>query len=332
MAHQLTIRKDGTVEMAFAGEGCWHGLGQNLRRGASIEEWRVAAGMDWAVKRSRVRYGEGANQRVFDDQHVLFRSDTKAPLAVVSHKFQVVQPAQVLDFFRDLVDGAGFSLETAGTLFEGRRFWALAKIDDAALAGVDKIGGYLLLSTACDGTMATTAQFTSVRVVCNNTLSLALSTKEKAGSVVKTTHRSVFDADAVKSELGVGRAQFARFMGAAAKTADTKIELIDAAELTMRLLAGKKLAKAEGAKDTAKIVEDTQGSKGYKAIMALFNGQGLGANLPTAKGTAWGWVNAVTQYTDYLSPARSQDNRMNNAMFGSGDTFKTEALELALAL
>lgn len=341
MAHELTIRANGTVEMAYAGEGCWHGLGNKLAAGADLETWRKAAGMDWRIQRSKVRYCAPATDRpgavicthVDENNHVLFRSDTKDPLGIVSHKFKVVQPGDVLEFFRDLTDTAGFSLETAGTLFGGRRFWALARIGkDAAISHVDRIGGFLLLSTACDGTMATTAQFTTVRVVCNNTLSMALSRKSKSGSVIRVTHRSEFDAEAVKSELGVGRGQFVQFMDAASALADKRLAAIDAQELTIRLLAGKKIDAAKDAAATTAVIQDVVDSKGYKAIMGLFNGSGLGSNLPTAKGTAWGWVNAVTQFVDYAAPARNQDNRMNSAWFGDGDDRKTEALELALAL
>src|SRR3546814_20756798 len=111
----------------------------------------------------------------FPEQKVLYRSDTKAPLAVVSKRFQVVQPGEILEFYRDLTEVGGFELETAGVLRGGRKFWALARTGQSvSLKGRDRVDGYLLLATACDGTLATTAQFTSVRVVCNNTLSIAL--------------------------------------------------------------------------------------------------------------------------------------------------------------
>lgn len=338
MSHELTIRANGSVEMAFAGEGCWHGLGNKLAVGADLEAWRIAAGMDWKVQRSKVRFATGHGQGadawgVDESNHVLLRSDTKAPLGIVSNKFKVVQPGQVLEFFRDLTETAGFQMETAGTLFGGRRFWALARIGkDAAISNVDRVGGFLLLSTACDGTMATTAQFTTVRVVCNNTLSMALSRKSKAGSVIRVTHRSEFDAEAVKAELGVGRGQFVQFMDAASDLAGKRITQGEAHELTIRLLAGKKLEAAKTPEATRVLVDEVTGGKGFKAIMGLFNGSGLGSDLVTAKGTAWGWVNAVTQFVDYAAPARNQDNRMNSALFGDGDDRKTEALELALAV
>lgn len=132
MAHELTQREDGMVEMAFSGprSAIWHGLGQNVEENQSIEEWRKAAGLDWEVLESPVTYSsvgeEGVENHVFPDRKILFRSDNKEPLGFVGENFNIVQPEQVLEFFRDLVEQHGFKLSTAGSLFGGKRFWALA--------------------------------------------------------------------------------------------------------------------------------------------------------------------------------------------------------------
>lgn len=107
---------------------------------------------------------------------MLFRSDTKAPLSVVSQRFQVVQPSEILDFYRDLTEVSGFDLnQTAGVLKGGRKIWALARTGQSStLKGNDVNNADVLLATAYDGTLATTAQFMSIRVVCNNTLAVAL--------------------------------------------------------------------------------------------------------------------------------------------------------------
>jgi phage/plasmid-like protein (TIGR03299 family) len=143
------------AEMAYVGEKAWHGLGQQVAEGATIEQMQTAAGMDWKICRSRVRYGADDAPRIIEDKHVLFRNDTKAALGIVSDNYKIVQPAQVLEFFRDLTESNGFKLNTAGTLFDGRRFWALASVgEEAVIMGQDRVGGYLLLSTSCDGSLA----------------------------------------------------------------------------------------------------------------------------------------------------------------------------------
>ena len=320
MAHELTQRKDGFVEMAYVGDACWHGLGQELVQGASIEQWKVQAGMDWRIQRSKVRYAVSRESSSMflemPEQHVLFRSDNQEALGVVSSKYNVVQPGECLEFFRDIVGNNGFELHTAGTMFGGRRFWALASIgENACVMGQDKIEGYLLLSTSADGTLATTAKFTTVRVVCNNTLSMALSAKDARD--IKISHRTSFNADAVKQELGIVRGAFGQFMNASKRLALTTVSRKDAQELTAALLTDSKtVSKA-----------DVTASGGYKTILSLFD-HGKGNHGETA----WDWVNGVTEYVDHVQRAKTDSHRMANSMFGKGDALKTMAFERALAI
>jgi phage/plasmid-like protein (TIGR03299 family) len=320
MAHELTERADGKVEMAYVGETPWHGLGQQLAHGADLDTWRVAAGMDWQVKRSRVRYGEvGPNQRVYDDAHVLFRSDTKAALGVVSPKYKIVNPGQVLEFFRDVADTVGGSLETAGTLFGGKKFWALAKLGESeAIRGNDVISQYLLLTSSCDGSSSTEARETIIRAVCNNTVSAALSVKTK--HAIKVSHRTVFDANAVKRELASTDGHFGAFVAAARTLAHVSISNRQAEDFVAKLLAD----------STTR--EDVKETPGFQSIMNLFKGSALGGTLLSAEGTAWGLVNAVTEHVDHKARAKSADHRIAAAWFGRGDDLKTKAMEAALAL
>ncbi len=175
MAHDIQT-------MAYTGKAPWHNLGNHLPEKQPIEVWAKAAGMDWRIQESTVRYDveipELDHQSLimpFEDHKVLFRSDNKQPLSVVSKRYQVVQPQEVLEFYRDLTEQAGYELETAGVLKSGRKFWALARTGkEAVLKGNDVVKGYLLLATSCDGTLATTATPTTIRVVCANTLAVAL--------------------------------------------------------------------------------------------------------------------------------------------------------------
>ena len=321
MAHELTIRKNKKAEMAYVGETPWHGLGQALDAGADLDQWRIAAGMDWKISRSRVRYGEGDNQKIFDDKHVLFRSDTKDPLSIVSPGYKIVQPGEVLEFFKDLVGNNGFELNTAGTLFGGKRFWGLAKVGETAtVAGRDEVGGYLLLSTSCDGSLATTARFTTVRVVCNNTLSMAVSKKQ--ATCVTINHRSTFRAADVKADLGIARDAFKTFMDGARLLASTTIDIKLAEQFTAELL-----------RDTGTVLkDDVRKSKQFNTVMNLYTGQGLGSKLEGTFGTLWGLTNAVTEFVDHRARATSDSHRLASAWFGRGDELKTEAFAKALAI
>ena len=323
MSHELTQRKDGMVEHAYVGEVGWHGLGQQLQEGASIEEWRKAAGMDYDVRRSRVRYGEGDNQRIMEEAHVLFRSDTKEPLGIVSPKYKIVQPGEVLEFFRDLSAGAGFKLDTAGTLFGGRKYWALASIGESAVISnpADIVGGYLLLTTTADGTGATTGKFTTVRVVCNNTLSMAMSRKDR--NQVSVNHKQRFNPNAMKDQLGIARGQFGQFIQTMRQFSAEKLSKGAAEDLTLALL------KPEDA--TPDQVDKVKESRAYKGILKLFDGAGIGSQMAGVQGTEWGWLNAVTEHIDHNAHAHSADGRMDSAFFGKGDELKTKAVELLTA-
>lgn len=303
--------------MAYAGEKPWHGLGNKLTTLQPIDVWKRQAGMDWMIEESEVRYITG-NHTVgaihsFPEQKVLYRSDTKRPLAVVSKRFQVVQPEEVLEFYRDLTEYSGFELETAGVLKEGRKFWALARTGQCTtLKGKDQVNGYLLLATACDGSLATTAQFTSVRVVCNNTLQIALGDNRGA---VKVPHRSEFNADAVKQQLGITVAPWNRFV--------TKMKDLVACPVDPDSVDGllRRVLVYPGQAGKAPVVNE----QAVRSVRALYDGGGRGAQLASSRGTAWGLLNSVTEYVDHHRRARSDDHRREAAWFGQGAQFKQRA-------
>ncbi|WP_261542636.1 DUF932 domain-containing protein [Burkholderia multivorans] len=313
--------------MAYVGQEPWHGLGHKLAPQQPIEVWADRAGMNWTIESSEVRYVSGASGigsiHAFPDQKVLYRSDTKAPLSVVSARYQVVQPREILEFYRDLTEVGGFELETAGVLREGRKFWALAKTGrTGALRGKDQVKGYLLLATACDGTLATTAQFTSVRVVCNNTLAIALG---DGTGVVKVPHRSQFDAAAAKRQLGIAVSSWDAFMVRTKAMAERKVTDSAADAFFRRVLTY--TVTNPGERDGMTVNE-----RAVRAVGELYAGRGKGAQLPSASGTAWGLLNSITEYVDHHRRARSDDHRRDAAWFGQGALIKQKAWDEALKL
>ena len=322
MAHQIAIT-NGVAQYAST-QREWHGLGQLMLPGQAIEKWQEEAGMNYEVQRGYVRYaterGQNADQmKVVKDKVVLFRSDTKDALGVVSDSYKVVQPREVLEFFRDWATAGGMTIESAGVLFGGKRYFATAKM----AAGVcvdgysDRIVPYALLSTSADGSLATEARWTTVRVVCNNTLSMAREGK----AAVRVTHRSEFKPEEVQSVLENANAEFHAFMEMSRQLAGIKVARPLAEDLTMHLF------KTGTTKDADKVKE----SRGFIRVMELFNGAARGATLETAQETAWGWLNAVTEYADHHIRAHSDENRTASALWGQGDTLKNRAVELALA-
>ncbi|MBH9658987.1 DUF932 domain-containing protein [Burkholderia pseudomallei] len=314
--------------MAYVNETPWHGIGNQLAANQPLEVWARQAGMDWRIEEAEVRFVSGmagstlGSIHEFPEQKVLYRSDTKAPLSVVSRRFQVVQPAEIIEFYRDLTEVGGFELETAGVLKSGKKLWALAKTGQSAtLKGRDRVNGYLLLATACDGSLATTAQFTSVRVVCNNTLAIALGDSTGA---VKVPHRSQFDAQAVKRQLGIAISSWDGFMVRMKALSECKVNDTAAETFFRRVLT----YPATSASTPVPATNDSA----IRTVQELFAGHGKGADMASAAGTAWGLLNSVTEFVDHHRRARSDDSRLDAAWFGAGATLKQKAWDEALKL
>jgi phage/plasmid-like protein (TIGR03299 family) len=310
--------------MAYAGEVPWHGIGNRLDRKQPLEVWAKQSGLNFRIEEAPVCYqawtARSTNALMtFAANKVLYRSDTKAALSVVSDRYQVVQPREILEFYRDLTQMSGFELETAGTLRGGRKVWALAKTGQSStLKGNDTVNGYLLLATACDGSLATTAQFTSIRVVCNNTLTVALA---NGGGAVKVPHRTIFDSSAVKKQLGISISSWDNFMYRMKALSERKVKPQEATNYFLRVF-----------KDGIEPAIQPGQERTLKAVQALYEGSGKGADLASASGTAWGLVNSVTQFVDHERRARSTDHRLDSAWFGQGATIKKNALDQALVM
>jgi phage/plasmid-like protein (TIGR03299 family) len=250
---------------------------------------------------------------------VLFRSDTNAPLSVVSQRYQVVQPREILEFYRDLTEKSGFELETAGVLKGGRKIWALARTGQStSLRGHDEMNGYVLLATACDGTLATTAQFTSIRVVCNYTLAVALA---GGANAVKVPHSTSFDPDAVKRQLGISVSSWDDFMYRMKGLSERKVKSVEAERYFLRVFTDQNLKSAGQTNERA-----------MTKALELYDGRGQGSDLDSAKGTAFGLLNAVTEFVDHERRARSIDHRLDSAWFGQGAAIKQKALEQAVMM
>lgn len=317
--------------LAHASTSPWQSIGNALPPRQSIDTWTRAAGMDWSICSTPVRYmaeTSGALGAImsFDDQRVLYRSDTKEALSVVGSRYQVVQPREVLEFYRDLTEVSGFELETAGVLKAGRKFWALARTGkEAKLKGTDVVKGYLLLATSCDGSLATTATPTTIRVVCNNTLNIAL--REAVGAI-KVPHSTNFDAQAVKRQLGVAVSQWDSFMYRMKILSERRVKSHEAMNYFLKVICESQPTAAASSDRTPSLSNERALAK----VQEIFDGRGRGAELSAAKGTAWGLLNAVTEYVDHERRARSQEYRLDSAWFGQGALLKQRALDQALAL
>jgi phage/plasmid-like protein (TIGR03299 family) len=183
----------------------------------------------------------------------------------------------------------------------------------------DQIKGYLLLGSACDGSMATTAMFTSIRVVCNNTLGFAMNEADNgtAKAVVRINHRTSFDEAKVKAQLGLAANSWDSFLYNVNVWSKTKVDLVQAQAYFDKVAS---YTTTEG--------EERVSERTSKYLMELFAGAGKGSDLKSANGTAWGLINAVTEFVDHHR-GRSNDVRIDRAWFGDGIKTKELATDLA---
>lgn len=342
MAHLIDESK-GQPAIAYAGERPWHGLGKQLTPDAGIEVWTREAGLDYEVKGTPVLFDLPAETpdgyhhvEEFAGRQVLYRSDTRSPLSVVSSDYKLVQPADIMAFFAELTRHNGFQLEVAGALDGGKKVWGLARVNEGApVVGHDVVRPYVLLATSYDGTLSTTAKFTGIRVVCDNTITMAAGGHVERGTnggqterdktdgavvqCVRIPHSKEFKPEEARRDLGIVLDAYDRFLVEARLLAETKVDEKFVVEFLKALLP--KPDEVDG--EPVRKVED---GRTFKQLMALWKGELPSATLPEAKGTAWGLLNTITWHVDHL---RGQDrSRLNSAWFGTGEGMKNKARDL----
>lgn len=334
MAHEIDM-SNGRANMAYRGEKPWHGLGFVIEPGDSPEVIAQKAGLTFTIKKGSLilKTEDGELIDASDlNRSILYRDDTKARLSVMSTSgYHVVQPAEIVDFIASSAKTMGWEIETAGSIKGGRKIWALANIGESADIGRgDTVKGYLLAATACDGSMASEFMFTSVRVVCDNTLHMAVdgSLRDQPADQprVKVYHYNTLDIEAVKQQLGIAGSVWANFIERAKQLSSIKLSEKAAIQVLRKVYApDPEVIDAEFVE-----VDDVQFLKentSARNVLELFNGKGIGMQLPSAKGTAWGLVNAATEFYDHASKTRSVDNRLNSAWFGRGAEYKQQVVD-----
>lgn len=160
----------------------WHGLGQIVTEAPTSKDALILAGLDWKVLQEPI-YTE-SNDLITGYKANVRSTDGKV-LGVVSDRYKVVNNDEAFAF-TDALLGEGVRYETAGSLQNGRKVWLLAKLPYEYLITGDRISPYLVFSNTHDGSGAIKVALTPIRIVCNNTLNLALSTTKRCWSAIHT--------------------------------------------------------------------------------------------------------------------------------------------------
>ena len=329
--------------MAWTGQVPWHGEGLEVAPDLTPHEMMKAAKLNWTVSKRPIftthkptseypiKQDEDGNNYYADlemlnnpDRFALMRDSDNTWLGTCSGDYQVIQNERIFDFFQKFSKHANISMETAGSLRGGKDIFGLAKLNDNfALPGGDEINGFVLFRQPHEPGYAMSILDTEVRVVCSNTLQLAL--RQQSAAKFTMSHRTEFNdvkEDEALRTMGAVYERRAEFKEAAEFLAKKKAKDKEVIEFISKLYQPKILVDHKPEEGP---IQDNF-SKIPKAVFeALVTAPG--ADNKSAKGTWWGALNAVTFVEDHQ---RTGENKVYNAMFGEASKRKTTAMNLAI--
>lgn len=303
--------------MAYAGQVPWHGLGKKVPADLSPEQMLSAADLDWTVQKVPA-FAKVNDENVNVGWSALIRSSDNRILDVVSNDWNPVQNHEAFQFFNEYCEAGDMEMHTAGSLKDGQIVWALAKVKESfELFKGDQVDSYLLFTNPHKFGQCIDVRFTPIRVVCNNTLTLAL--KQKEERVIKKNHRTVFDASTVKEQLGIATdklakyKQMAEFLGSKRYTQEKLKEYFNQIFPVLVYNKEKGPQRKELSKSATRALEVVHTQPG--------------SNF--AEGSWWQAFNAVTYLTDH-EIGKTVDSRLQSAWFGANKNVKLKALETAV--
>lgn len=279
----------------------WHGLGTIVEEAPTSEEAIKLAGLDWTVE-SRPLFLE--NGMEIPNHKANVRSTDDKVLGIVTDRYQIVQNKDAFDF-TDALIGEGCTYETAGSLFGGKKIFLLARLPQREILG-DAVDPYICFTNSHDGMGAIRACMTPVRVVCNNTLNLALSTAKRQWS---TKHIGDLDSKLWEARHTLQLAN--EYMDNLADTAERLVNTKVTDEQVMELLS-----------ELFPISEDDTPRRKANAeeMRTRFMTCMFAPDILKFKGTAWGVVQAASDFATHIAPKRMtstyQENNFNRVLDG----------------
>lgn len=341
MAHEIYINKKNEASVFVVKEPAWHGLGQVVENALNAEEAIKEAHLDWEVVKTPIYYSSSASiaseiendeirenflendeKIVIPNKKATIRTDTNEVLGIVCDTYTPVQNREAFQFFDALVDEKEAIYHSAGVLGKGERIWLLAKLPTDIVVGKDDlINNYVLLFNSHNGSMGVTALITPIRVVCNNTLAVALRTATNK-VVIRHTANVLEQLKEAHKVLGLSFKYQNEFQEAMNYLTTIKVGKEKTEQFLSKVFDVK---RADG-----EIIE--RSLKAKKRILEVFEGNEAGQDMPICRGTAYGLFNAVTCYFDNLATYRSADSKAQSTWFGHSSEIRKLAFNSALAL
>lgn len=271
----------------------WHGLGTIVKEAPTSHDAIKLAGLDWTVDSKPVFDEEGKEIEGFKANT---RSSDNSILGIVSNKYKIIQNTEAFEFTDNLISDE-VHYETAGSLRSGKTIWLLAKLPEKYIIG-DKFDPYICFTNNHDGKGAVTVCMTPIRVVCNNTLNLALNSAKRSWSI-----RHLGDINGKLAEARQTLALADLYMDNLNKEANRLINVsVTDAEL-------------EAIFDELYPIDSNDSNRKKTNIISMkeniFN-KYQSADISKFKGTAWGVINAVTDFAAHTAPARVTDTFQEN--------------------
>jgi phage/plasmid-like protein (TIGR03299 family) len=299
-------------------EAAWHNLGTVTGRFMTWSEILAHGGLDFQVEKEQLFDGNGNPV----DAWGTFRSDNHVFLGAVGEGYTVIDHARGFEMIDALVSSAdGAHYETAGVLGNGETVWGLADLNLTARVGDDVHDAYLLFSTSHDATLSHTYRTCMTRVVCQNTLNVALG--ERAKSVFRVRHTK-----SANTKLDSAHAALVNLQSDV-KSVEEKLNFLVTRKVTRETMSDimdrlfPKRTQANGEPVNATRRENILGE-----ILAIYETNDRNA-FPEQRGTAYNLLNAITDYTDH-NRSTQNNGRAQSAMFGSGDRLKSQALQVIM--
>lgn len=319
-----------TDTMFSVKERPWHGLGKVIQTAPTIEEGLKEAGLDWEVKLTAISTKVGGQHVRIPGKKAAVRCSDNSVLGVVGENYSILQNTDAFKFFEPFVDEGLVTLETAGSLFNGRKVWILAKasseIQEITKADGDAVENFILLSNAHDGTMAVRVGFTPVRVVCNNTLTFA--EESKLSKLIRVRHSGnvVETLENIRETMDMINQQFLATVEQYKELAQKPVVKSDIANYVKQVMSPKKqmeqIVKQYESEQEEKEAIEKERTRLIKRVEEIFE-------LEPAR-TAWNLYNSVNYYLNHESG--QAESRYNSLWFGNNKKRDARALQLAMEL
>lgn len=337
MAADISV-VNGLAEAMYANNPAWHRLGtvvyQGTKHAPNSEEAITAAHLGWIVEKKKIFLADGT---LVPHQWATVRADTNTPLGIVGDRYSIQQNTESFDFLDSMMQDGIMRYESAMALDGGRKVALLARMPEVdVIAEGDSSLRYILFSTTHDGTGSINVLPTSVRVVCANTLRMAMSEGKGSGNVMSIRHTASKGDRLKKAAKWISQFsdKFTLYADNARHLAEVKFDKVECQQYLNELFPTNEEMTSRQLENIKKRIEIVRNSFLDESNM-----------LPSIKGTWWHLFNAITHSVDHSTKYRVRgytddkqkmrllrENRFENLLEGAGADFKDKAFALALSM